>query len=73
MSTTTTTAQQIADLNATNASAARAEIAKGWVHSRWFGGCTVDFADGSQIVIRSGRIESPHPTPRTYAQIMEAA
>lgn len=57
----TTTAQMIADMP--EGPEQMRALSKGWKENSWFGGCEYAFADGSRIVIRTGRIESPHRSP----------
>lgn len=55
-----TTAQQIANLAATDFPAAvRLASSEGYTRARWFAGHERVFADGSVVTFRSGKIESP--------------
>lgn len=63
-----TTAQHIADAAATQGLHAAMHTARqyGTRQAVWFAGCEYLFADGSVLVMRSGAIESPQPTPVAY-------
>ena len=44
--------------------AARVQFAaQAWVTGRWFGGHSLQFADGSCATVRGGEVESPRPAP----------
>lgn len=59
-----TQAQQIADLAQRDFSTAmRTACEKGHRSAVWYAGCEYTFEDGSILVVRSGKIDFPLPTP----------
>ena len=61
------TAQQIANAAQQDFGAAiRSAREQGRRGAVWFAGCNYTFGDGSVLTLRSGRIESPAPSPMNW-------